>query len=424
MSTELVPTIIEPKPPALPGLGDFLSAFLAGRNPRTLRAYAADLADFARFVRVPEAWAAVELLLSRNAGHANALALAYKADLMGRELAAATIARRLAALRSMVKLARQIGRVTWTLEVEGPRSEPYRDTTGPGLDGWRKILTAATLAARSSPLGRRDLAILRLLHDLGLRRGEAVALDLADVDLPTFAVQIVGKGKTEPARVTLSGPARAALADWIAARGDAPGPLFIRLDRAAPGRDRLTGDAVARLVKALGRKAGLAREVRPHGLRHEAITRASTCALATCAASVTSRGMPRSRLSFATTITAGMRPARSPGCWERTVDAEKTDPFSRRLKGKHTEDLMSDSHRDTTGRFTKGGKGGPGRPRRAIETDYLAKLSEAVPLSLWQEIVAKAVEMALEGDHASRSWLAGYLCGKPTGDALAEPCRR
>ena len=99
-----------------------------------------------------------------------------------------------------------------------------------------------------------------------------MALDLADVDLPTFSVHIVGKGKTEPARVPLSNPARAALADWIASRGNAPGPVFIRLDRAARGADRLTGDAVARLVKALGRKAGLAREVRPHGLRHEAIT--------------------------------------------------------------------------------------------------------------------------------------------------------
>jgi integrase/recombinase XerC len=215
----------------------------------------------------------VELLLSGDGGRANALALAYKADILGRSLAAASIARRLAALRSMVKLARQIGHVTWTLEVEGPRSQPYRDTTGPGLDGWRKILAAATEAARLSPLGRRNLAIVRLLHELALRRAEAVALDLADVDLPTFTVRIVGKGKTEPARVTLSGPARAALADWITSRGDAPGPLFIRLDRAAGEPDRLTGDAVARLVKALGRKAGLTREVRPHGLRHEAITR-------------------------------------------------------------------------------------------------------------------------------------------------------
>ena len=85
-----------------------MAAFLAGRNPRTLRAYASDLADFARFVHARDASAAVELLLSGGAGRANAMALAYKADLVGRELAAATIARRLAALRSMVKLARQM----------------------------------------------------------------------------------------------------------------------------------------------------------------------------------------------------------------------------------------------------------------------------------------------------------------------------
>ena len=68
---------------------------------------------------------------------------------------------------------------------------------------------------------------------------------------------------------------------------------------------------------------------------------------------------------------------------------------------------MSDPHRDPDGRFQKSGKGGPGRPRRAIESDYLAKLSEAVPLSVWQEIVAKAVEEAREGDHAAR--VAGRL---------------
>src|SRR4051794_1798321 len=110
MSTELVPVVNESSPPALPGTGDVVALFLAGRNPRTLRAYASDLADFARFVRAPSPSFAVELLLSGSGGRANALALAYKADLIGRDLAAATIARRLAALRSMVKLARQIGR--------------------------------------------------------------------------------------------------------------------------------------------------------------------------------------------------------------------------------------------------------------------------------------------------------------------------
>jgi integrase/recombinase XerC len=265
MSTELVPAVLDTASPSIPGTGGIVAAFLAGRNPRTLRGYAADLADFARFINAASPSAAVELLISGQAGHANALALAYKADLIGRELAA---------LRSMVRVARQIDRVSWSLEVEVPRSEPYRDTTGPGRDGWRMMLADATEAARAGPRGRRELAIIRLLHDVGVRRGEAVALDFADVDLDACSVRIVGKGKTEPVRVTLSHPARDALAGWIADRGDVPGPLFVRLDPAASGTKRLTGDAVVRLVKALGRKAGLPREVRPHGLRHQAITRA------------------------------------------------------------------------------------------------------------------------------------------------------
>jgi hypothetical protein len=62
-STALVPVIIESLPPALTGMEDIVAAFLAGRNPWTLRAYASDLADFARLVPLPGASAAVGLLL-------------------------------------------------------------------------------------------------------------------------------------------------------------------------------------------------------------------------------------------------------------------------------------------------------------------------------------------------------------------------
>jgi integrase/recombinase XerC len=174
----------------------------------------------------------------------------------------------------MVKVARQIGRISWALDVESPKSEPYRDTRGPGLDGWKKLLTEARRLA-TSPEGKRNLALVRLMHDLGLRRGECVGLDLVDVDLDGGAVSIVGKGHTESIRLTLSRPALEALRDWIAARGDQAGALFTRLDRAA-GNDlgRLTGDSVCVMVHALSRAAGLSREARPHGLRHQGITRA------------------------------------------------------------------------------------------------------------------------------------------------------
>ncbi len=57
----------------------------------------------------------------------------YAAALIERGLAGATIARRLAALRSMCKVSRKIGRTNWSLDVEGPRVEARRDMRGPDL---------------------------------------------------------------------------------------------------------------------------------------------------------------------------------------------------------------------------------------------------------------------------------------------------
>ena len=276
---DLIPFRASPDRPAAPGPPaleriDLVGAFLSARKPTTVRAYAGDLEDFARFLEQPGPGEAVEVLLGLPHGQANAVALGYKAALMARGLAPATVGRRLAALRSLVKLARTLGRVAWTLEVEAPASEKYRDVAGPGREGWRAMLGALE-AGPDTPKARRDRALVRLLHDRGLRRGEAVALDLADVepggDEP--AVAITGKGRAERQRLTINRPTAEALAAWIAARGTWPGPLFVALDPGA-GRGRLTGEAVRRIVRALGRRAGLARPVRPHGLRHSAITAA------------------------------------------------------------------------------------------------------------------------------------------------------
>ncbi len=42
------------------------------------------------------------------------------------------------------------------------------------------------------------------------------------------------------------------------------------------------------------------------------------------------------------------------------------------------------------GKWTPGNPGGPGRPRRAIERDYLVAISEACPPETWRQIVARA----------------------------------
>ena len=66
---------------------------------------------------------------------------------------------------------------------------------------------------------------------------------------------------------------------------------------------------------------------------------------------------------------------------------------------------------DERGRFAVGNSGGPGRPRRAIEREYLRVLSDAVSLDDWREVVARAVESAKAGDDKSRDWLAKYVIG-------------
>src|SRR5262249_30244937 len=109
-------------PPA--GLPDdpgrrLLAAFLGGRSGATLRSYAGDLRDFAAFAGAASPEAAALLLLGRGPGRANEAALAYRAHLLGRGLSPSTVNRRLAALRSLVKVGRTLGLVTWGLEVEG-----------------------------------------------------------------------------------------------------------------------------------------------------------------------------------------------------------------------------------------------------------------------------------------------------------------
>lgn len=276
MSAELVP--INPRLPELARVAagvDLYAAVLAGRNARTVRAYHADYQDFARFLGASTPEAALDALVALPSGSANAVALAYRASMTDRGLAAATISRRLAALRSAVRLAKTLGRVSWTLEVESPRSESFRDTSGPGDLGWRSVLERCKAAAAGgSPIAVRNLAIVRCLHDLGLRRGELAAVDLADVDLEAGTMSVTGKGRTEAVRLTLPEPVKKALSIWISIRSDEPGPLLYRLDRAArPGnRGRLTVNAIYNLVYALGLKSGLTRRLRPHGLRHQAIT--------------------------------------------------------------------------------------------------------------------------------------------------------
>ena len=248
---------------------DLVEAFFSGVSELTRRAYGQDLEDFRAFVGAEDLDAAARVLLSQKPGQANALGLAYRNDLKARGLAPATVNRRLAALRSLVKLGRTMGLIPWSLEVPNEKARAYRDTRGPGKTGFQLLM--GQINGRQDAKAQRDRAILRLLYDLGLRRAEVVHLDLEDVDLEAGTVDVLGKGHRQKETLTLPAPTAEALGEWLKARGDAAGTLFHNFDRAGKG-NRLTPRAINYLVTGLGRKVGV--KVTPHGLRHTAITEA------------------------------------------------------------------------------------------------------------------------------------------------------
>ncbi len=256
---------------------DVIAALMEGKKPTTIRSYRKDLRVFTRWLNgahhleLADPSAAVGLLLSGSGTDARRLAGQYKAWLMD-QYAAATVNRRLAALRSVVKAAHDTGVVTWLLNLRSVPSNPYRETTGPGRAG----VDALFYEAQRDPSGRgpRNCAMLGLLYHLALRREEVVALDLDHVDLTGGRLSILGKSRHEREWVTLPSEVGDSITEWLMIRGVREGPLFLRLDPGAQaaGLERLTGSGLYKIVRRLGQDAGL--KVWPHGLRHAAITEA------------------------------------------------------------------------------------------------------------------------------------------------------
>ncbi len=249
---------------------ELLTSFLSGKSPQTMKAYQRDIEDFHQFTGLPDAIDALNKLIGSDLGRANGLALRYKVDLINRNLTPSTINRRLSALRSVVKLARTLGYIHWELEVQGLKSKAYRDTRGPGQGGFRAVITAAR--NQQPKKAARDVAILFLCRYMGLRRGEVASLNYEDIDFDRSVLYLIGKGRLEEEPLTIPRRTLEAICKWLAYRGNHEGALFVNLHHDPSVRDRLTGDGIYHLIVNLGKKAGV--KLRPHGIRHLAITSA------------------------------------------------------------------------------------------------------------------------------------------------------
>ena len=252
-------------------LAEIASEWLAGRSPATLAAYRSDLETFREFVGALDVDDAAQHLVNHGPGHASRLVRHFRDHLVEAGYSSGTVNRRLAALRSLVSLARSLApeRVPWRLDVRNVKSELRRAVEGPGRDAVAAMLAKAL--ERGDAKGLRDHAILRLAFDLALRRAEIVALDWQDLNLEDGRLRVLRKGRREKVTLVVPRSSLEALAVWIGKRGREPGPLFLSLDRAGKGSGRLTGRAVHQVVKRLGEEAGVG-AVWPHGIRHSSAT--------------------------------------------------------------------------------------------------------------------------------------------------------
>lgn len=129
----------------------------------------------------------------------------------------------------------------------------------------------------TKPQGKRDIAILSIMVYTGVRTVEIHRANLADLRTQSGQLVLYVQGKGHDSNdefVIIPQNAINAVYNWLAARGNKPGPLFTSLSNRTQG-ERLSLRAIRGIVKGYYRAAGIQSDNKTtHSLRHTAITNA------------------------------------------------------------------------------------------------------------------------------------------------------
>ena len=255
-----------------------------GLAPATIRAYRADLTDFAASRGVTRGWAgspdpAVGYLAARTR--------------RGRRgdpgLAPSSLRRRAAALKGFYRYAYGEGLIGVDVAAHLDLPRPSRllpetltvdeiDRLLEAAGGEETDDTAEAAGPGSAPShALRDRALLELLYAAGLRISEAIGLDREDLSVDGAFVRVIGKGDKE--RLV---PVGDVALDWLGRWMRGPRVALLAIGHVAPlrGGPLFLGDRGGRLarqqawaaVKRAASRAGLADRVSPHTLRHSFAT--------------------------------------------------------------------------------------------------------------------------------------------------------
>jgi integrase/recombinase XerD len=229
-----------------------------GLSPRSVEAYADDLAGLAGFLERHEAdaWSQVEPLHLIN----------WLSWMSGQGLSARTRARRLSAAKGLFKYLAETG---------GLSADPTATLSGPKTSGslphflsrqeMERLLAAPNV---ETPLGQRDRAMLEVMYGAGLRISEVISLSVGQIQFQVGLLTVWGKGGKE--RLV---PLNHTALDWlerhiaegrqVLLKGGLKEEVF--LSRLAKPLSRM---GAWKIIRKYVLKAGITRHVSPHTLRH------------------------------------------------------------------------------------------------------------------------------------------------------------
>jgi tyrosine recombinase XerC len=232
-----------------------------GASPHTMRAYGSDLSELAE-------WATRRGRGPGELGHRDLRT--YAAAISGRGLSPSSVARKLAAVRSLHDYLVRAGEAAQNPGELLP--SPKRGSRLPRVLGPDQIAALLERIPATGPLEVRDRALFEVAYGSGLRAEEIVNLNLDSPDFESETVRVVGKG-SKTRIVPMGEPAQRALERYLERARPA-----LAADRSEPslflsrrGR-RLSPSDVRRRLERWVRQAAVAGHVSPHTLRHSFAT--------------------------------------------------------------------------------------------------------------------------------------------------------
>jgi len=232
---------------------------LQNASPHTVRNYASDLEQFARYFSPPgqQAPAPAEFTVLQIRE--------WMGDLYTRQLSPVTIRRKLAAVRSLFQSLAKNGSVPSNVArlVRTPKA-PRRLPSVPTAEQTNDLINGVAEDRLERPFPERDRVIFELLYGCGLRISELVGLNLDDFDFREQWIRVRGKGRKER-QVPYGSTAAAALEKYMEVRAVQARERALLANRLGT---RLSDRGARGIVKLYARLISGDSSLHPHSLRH------------------------------------------------------------------------------------------------------------------------------------------------------------